>query len=149
MPALDMTVNVWLDVRFFPWGPSVCSGWGVMGAGHVLYFNINSLPTAASAAGKRVQIPHKLVPFCYAYPSNALANDPDTPSRNGSQDFTKTHRAFQTLSNPIDQNQWTSRSLAGLSKFDVSVSPVEYTRLLVTHLFLAALAALYLPLVSQ
>ena len=51
-----------------PWVRSVCSGWGVMGDAGTFYISISTHYQPASAAGKRVQIPRKLVPFCYASP---------------------------------------------------------------------------------
>ena len=47
MPGPDMTENVWLDVPQSPLGPISMQWVGSYGGrGHVLYFNINSLPTS-------------------------------------------------------------------------------------------------------
>ena len=100
MPAADMRVNVWLDVQGCPPGAhQYAVGRELWGPG-TLYISISThyQPGAASAAGKRVQIPHKLVPFCYALPSNALANHPDTPfSRNGLKDLTITQSFLSAM----------------------------------------------------
>ena len=53
-----------------PLGPISMQWEGVMGNGHALYFNINSLPSSPQC-WERVENPSVLVPFCHGSPSNA------------------------------------------------------------------------------
>ena len=78
-----------------PLGPISMQWEGVMGNGHALYFNINSLPSSPQC-WERVENPSVLVPFCHGSPSNAT-HLPTGRNIDGDQGFHMTCTLYRTL----------------------------------------------------